>query len=61
MAKHVVDEIVIEYGCGEWWKKSTRETYISVYDELIAGGFAEDSAMGILERLYGATANEFGG
>lgn len=64
MAKHVVDEIPSKF-TGEaddgFWKSSTRDAYISAYNELVDLGVPPERAFEFLGDLYSATAGEFGG
>jgi len=45
---------------GEWWKKSTRETFMQAATMMTENGISEDAAIETLEELFGAVADEFG-
>jgi hypothetical protein len=43
-----------------FYKSSTKETFKSLYEELLKNGYKERDALHLLDRVYHAVANEYG-
>lgn len=56
--KRRIKEIPGEEG---WWKRSSERVFQEEGKRLVEKGFTEDEAVEMLEGLYGATAECFGG
>ena len=46
---------------GEWWKESSRQTYIATACRMLVAGMKPEQIAGILNDLYWAAAEEYGG
>lgn len=44
----------------EWWRQAGRQVYLSLAEQLLRHGLAEDVAVAVLQRAYDAAAGEFG-
>lgn len=62
MSKTTLEE-AIEAIPGEdgWWKSHAESTYLSTAKQLIERGFSEDEAADLLDSLYWAAADCYGG
>lgn len=45
----------------DFWCSSTRDTYREVFNSLVNYGMSKEEANKILEKLYYATSEEYGG
>ena len=46
---------------GEWWKESSRQTYIAIACRMFVAGMKLEQIAEILNDLHWASAEEFGG
>ena len=53
--KHYVDRMEVQF-----WKCSTRDTFINAFDQMKRKGINKVLALEILDDLYHACAEEFG-
>lgn len=55
-AKEIADRID-----SEWWKSSSRDTFVEAADKLLKMGWSEEDTEEFLSGLYSATADCYGG
>lgn len=60
LSKTIIDCIDSLPDDGEWWKKRSRQEFISAAELMSKAGMKDASICGILVNLYSACASEFG-